>query len=409
METTLLNFRVSFLRQRIFVWIALFFLSWSCLPTMSYAQQPTATIRIISEMVLVNGQQQEIGTVLRAGDVIETQAGASVVLELSDGSILEIGENTQVNLAELSQTATNARISRIKLLWGWMRAQLSPGHQQLGAAFQIDTPNAVIGVKFSQPDVEVSYNPSRQETIALAHTMQLMAKNVLTNEEVLVPIGSTVIIVGTIIKVIGGLITIVEASEAGSVDVATTETGMTTDTVDAETVLSDTTAETGLRKGTMVALGAGVVAAGGIAVIVTNADNGSSSNSGEENVFSGVFKLEQVQDQGCDSSSGEYRCTLRTEDIVTLTQSGDTITGNGVGIGIVEGCCTANSTYDVTGTVQGSTATITVGAYDFGCVGTIDCSYNDYQNAFTAPANLLDNGNILRIGDSVDFLDLIRQ
>ena len=136
MNKTSINLLFVF-RHRLFVWMVLFFLSWSCLPAVSLAQQPTATMSAVSGTVLVNGQQQAQGTVLNAGDVIETQAGASVVLALSDGSVLEVGEKTQVDLAELSQTATRARVSRIKLMWGWMRAKLSPGHQNAGSSFHV--------------------------------------------------------------------------------------------------------------------------------------------------------------------------------------------------------------------------------------------------------------------------------
>lgn len=261
MEKTVVNLRISMFRHRVCVWIVLFFLLWSFLPAVSMAQQPTATMSAVSGTVLVNGQKPGTGTVLRAGDVIETQAGASVVLELSDGTLLELGENTKIDLADLAQTATGARVSLVKLMWGWVRAKLSSNHQHVGSSFDIETPNALVGVKFSEPDIEVSYNPESVETVGIAHTVELLAKNLLTDEEVLVPVGSTVIIVGLTIKIVAGILTLTAASEAaGATAVAETETAAVG------------TASTGMTTGTKVALGvAAVAAAGGVAVAVVPA------------------------------------------------------------------------------------------------------------------------------------------
>jgi hypothetical protein len=145
--------------RKLVIVIIFFCVSTFYFPFEGVAQQPTATIRALKGTVLVNGQPQGEGTVLRAQDIIETQAGSSLVLELSDGSQLELGENTQVDIAELSQTATGARRSRVKLAWGWIRARLSPGHQKEGSSFDVETPNALAGVKFSDPWFEVSYDP----------------------------------------------------------------------------------------------------------------------------------------------------------------------------------------------------------------------------------------------------------
>ena len=263
---------VSGFRHRLFVWIALFFFGCSYLPAVSLAQQPTATLTTVSGTVLVNGQQQTQGTVLNVGDLLETQVGASAVVTLSDGSTLEIGEQTQVDLAELRQTATQARVSRIKLMWGWVRARLSPGHQEVGSSFDIETPNAVIGVKFSQPDVEVSYNPSQQETIGIAHTVELIALNLLTNEQIVVPVGSSVVIIGLLMKVIAGTSV---AAIAAEIDAAEASAATL------ETTAADTATGTGIGKGTMIAIGVGVAAAaGGVAAVVASSgdDNGGGSD-----------------------------------------------------------------------------------------------------------------------------------
>jgi hypothetical protein len=151
-------FRLSAFRNYGIVWMLLVIFFFSCVPSVTRAQQPTATISALSGTVLVNGQAGNTGVVLSAGDVIETQAGASLVLAFSDGSQLELGEKTKVDMTVLSETVTGARVSRIKLMWGRIRAKLSSNHQYVGSSFDIETPNALVGVKFSQPDVEVSYD-----------------------------------------------------------------------------------------------------------------------------------------------------------------------------------------------------------------------------------------------------------
>jgi hypothetical protein len=277
MYKTLSNFSVSHLRSRVLVWTLLAILTWSFVPSVSLAQQPTATISALSGTVLVNGQEAGKGTVLSAGDVIETQVGASVVLELSDGSLLELGENTKVDIAELSQTATGARVSYVKLLWGRIRAMLSPDHQQAGSAFDISTPNALVGVKFSQPDVEVSYDPAKQETIALALTVALAVKNLITDEEKIIPIGSMAIITALGIKVMAG---------------AAVATGV----IGAE-------AAAGMSTATKVAIGAGAVAAagGGVVAIAASSGNGGDSDTAESTGdLSGIWALDaQGVSQGC--------------------------------------------------------------------------------------------------------------
>lgn len=257
MWNTSSHFSISCFRHHVFIWIMLIVLSVSLLPSLSFAQQPIATIQTLSGMVLVSGQATKAGTVLKAGDTIEVQVGGTVTLMLSDGSTLHIGGNTQITLADLTQTATGARVSRLKLLWGRVRAVLSPGHQAAGSAFDIETPNALIGVKFSQPDVEVSYNPEKLETVGIAHTVELIATNLLTSEKISVPVGSSVIIIGLIMKIATGTTTAAIAAQTGTTTATTSE---------AETTTTGATA----GKSTMIAIGVGAaVAIGGAAASAT--------------------------------------------------------------------------------------------------------------------------------------------
>jgi len=325
-KKTSFHVRVSSFRRRVGVWMLLTVFSCSFLPSLGVAQQSTATISALSGNVLVNGQKQDKGTVLSAGDVIETQAGASLVLALSDGSQLELGENTKVDIAVLSQTAIGARVSRIKLLWGWIRAKLSPGHQQAGSSFNIETPNALVGVKFSEPDIEVSYNLESVETVGIAHTVELMAKNLLTDEEVLVPVGSTVIITATTIKIVAGIVGAIGTSGTSSTSASSTGTG------------SSSTGSSGMGTGTKVALGIGAAAAaaGGIVAIVTNAGTDNSSSAS----FTGTF----VADERI-GSIGERRIA-----VINLTQNGTEVTGSMTQSAECS-CCTASCTVPITGTV----------------------------------------------------------
>ena len=122
---------------------------------------------------------------LKAGDVIQTRPGAEVELTLSDGSIVSIGEKTELDIAMLGlEPETKVRTSRLKLLYGHLRAFLSPGHQEEGSSFTVETPNAQVEVKFSEPDVEVSYDPETQTTIARAYTVDISVINTLTEAEV---------------------------------------------------------------------------------------------------------------------------------------------------------------------------------------------------------------------------------
>jgi hypothetical protein len=286
MGRTRKNCYTSLLRHHVLVWSVLCFLIHALFPAMILAQQPTVILSAVSGSVLVNGQTEGEGALLQAGDTIETAEGSSVVLQFSDGSSLEIGENTKLALDELSQTAANARISQIKLIWGWIRGKLSPGHQEEGSSFDIETPNALIGVKFSQPDIEVSYNPSTQETIGIAHTVELIAKNLLTDEELLVPVGSTVIVVGTTIKIVAGILSIVGTSEATTGAATATEQAGTAGSGSATTGQTGSPSS-GMGTGTKVLLGVGAAAAvgGGVAlgIIAANAEEETPAS------FTGTF------------------------------------------------------------------------------------------------------------------------
>ncbi len=174
----------------------------------SYAQQPTVVIEAFEGTVLVafqgqNPQPATIGDVLQAGDIIETNADSRVELGLSEGSQLKLGPKTKIDIAVLEQRpATNARQSRIKLLYGRLRAFLAPGHQKDGSTFTVETPNAAAGVKFSHPELDVLYDPGTKTTIVKTYTVEVSVVNLVSKAEITaIPKGHQAVIKGSFILV----------------------------------------------------------------------------------------------------------------------------------------------------------------------------------------------------------------
>jgi hypothetical protein len=136
-------------------------------------------------MVSLQGQAPRVaamGDVLRAGDVMTTLAGAEAVLTFSEGSELHLGEKTKIDIATLTQSRGGARKSSVKLQNGRVRAFLSPGQQKDGSTFTVETPNATAGVRFSHPDVEITYDPEIRKTVILAYTVSVAVRNLVTKE-----------------------------------------------------------------------------------------------------------------------------------------------------------------------------------------------------------------------------------
>jgi len=358
---------------------------------------PTATISALKGTVLVNDQEQKEGIILIAGDIIEAQAGAEVTLTLSDGSVIQLGENTKIGIDVLLQfPETGARKSRLKLLYGRIRTFLSFEHQKEGSSFTMETPNARIDATFSEPDIEVSYNQEKVETVGIAHTVELMAKNLLTDEKVLVPVGSTVIITSTTMKVIAG------TAAAGTIAAESMKTESTeTEPISAETTAGKAAA--GISKGTMIAIGVGAAAAlgGGIALAASGGDDDNDDGIDWNNPFTGTF-TEHVQlgTTYFDSETWTYR----------LTQQGTSVVGTFEGevIGIAP-CVCQNCIVPVTGTVNDLSVVLTT--TDCKCLCT-DCitPRGEWMSGVTfvggsAIATLEENGRILRVEER----DYIRQ
>ncbi len=157
---------------------------------------PTATLSGMTGSVFGTTAQEgrfaaEVGTILQGGDAIETLVQSSASLSLSEGSTIALGENTKMEIAMLIRDqVTTARRSRVKLLAGHMRAELSAGHQDDGAAFSVETPNTLASVKFSRPVIEVTYDPLTDTTTIDAYTVDVVVTNLRTMRTYTIPAGS---------------------------------------------------------------------------------------------------------------------------------------------------------------------------------------------------------------------------
>ena len=107
----------------------------------SHAQAPTATITQLtgSAVAVIGGTEvkAELDMVLTEGDTLETKTGAEATLTLSDGSTIQVRTNTRLTLDLLLYMPEQARQSRLKLLYGRVRAFLSAGHQREGSKFDL--------------------------------------------------------------------------------------------------------------------------------------------------------------------------------------------------------------------------------------------------------------------------------
>jgi hypothetical protein len=176
------------------------------LSSVSSARPLTATITDLKGQVRlygrigspVIGSTVKVGEALRADDTIQTQDGAAATLTLSDGSILQLSENTQINIVALVlEPATRARKSQLKLLRGHMRATLSPEPQKHGSSFTIKTPNALAETESFRKAfsvIEASYNPTTETSLFKAYTGELIITNYFTREVNQVPEGNQAIV-----------------------------------------------------------------------------------------------------------------------------------------------------------------------------------------------------------------------
>ncbi len=190
----------NIVRYSALIIVTILILFWGGVTELAAQEEPTAIITALKGTVLVSIQGREAisaqtGMILRAGDRIETQIGAEAVLTLSDDSELQLGENAKMDIEILAQNvSTKARKSRLKLWWGKVRSVLSSDHQAEGSSFSVETPNALAGVKFSQPVVDVTYNPETDQTTIDAFTVDVVVTNLRTLRKELIPKGRQAVV-----------------------------------------------------------------------------------------------------------------------------------------------------------------------------------------------------------------------
>ncbi|HYZ89235.1 MAG TPA: FecR domain-containing protein, partial [Myxococcales bacterium] len=116
--------------------------------------QRTMTATVVDGAVILqraDGTVQTLrsGTLLREGDVLQTGADSRVEMALSDGSTLRLGENAkfEVRVSPPSGKVFSARL--------WLGAVWAQVHKLLqDEAFQVETENAVAGVRGTEFTVE---------------------------------------------------------------------------------------------------------------------------------------------------------------------------------------------------------------------------------------------------------------
>lgn len=111
------------------------------------------------------GETLKLAEPLHAGDRIKTGANGRVVMVLSDGTRLNVNDNTDITLrAKNSEGKTSPRgIASIKIVLGELWAKVTKRHSQL----EFDTPGAVAAVKGTEPGFIVSGGPNPSTCIYL--------------------------------------------------------------------------------------------------------------------------------------------------------------------------------------------------------------------------------------------------
>ena len=343
-----------------------------CISSVSFARQTTAKISSLSGDVRVsmlgqNDTSATFNTVLSQGDAIQTLAGATAILTFSEGSRLELGEHTTIYLAVLERNPrTGAPASQIYLLWGKIRAELTPKYQKKGSMFRVETVNAMV-TPSSQSNVEILYNWQTDTTIALAHTAPLEINNLLSGEKILLSAGNSGIVQGQTLEFRAGSIlqTVQSTSSPNNRQIrqllytfnttrrtqdllrylplktpqevlpSPRETAQILGTPD---ISLSPTSTSGVSERTIRIGSAAIVGGGLLAIAILSGDDDTKAPS-----FTGTFVWEGFDPALDDSFQSTYT--------FHLTQEEDLI--NGEFIQTTSGCCTATSQSTVLGSLLG--------------------------------------------------------
>ena len=398
------------------------------------AQQPQAAIQTFSGDVMVSklGRPDSPAvrnTVLSQGDAIQVHAGAAAVIELSDGSTIELGEQTMAYFAVLEQSR-KARATHLYLLWGRIRTVLTPAHQKKGSSFQVETLNALVNLTFSAPDVEIIYRPETDATIAVAHTVDVSLTNLATGQTKMITRGHAGIAQGQSVEeqdnmmqslqnTPGFLPQFYERQPIRELLQTFHETRRERELLrhfrpgvipmppqvvmprpEPITPLPEVTQPVLLSKGktsspgldkTKIAIGIGGLAAvvgTGVLIANLNDDNDDDNNDSDAVSFTGVFEKEMFE-------SGRTQM-MRFE----LLQTDTTITGNRMHTLSIPDCGAIEYTVSATGIVAGNTAMLSYPAYHDE-TNILECpddsEYSISTEGGTCQAELGENGSVLRL------------
>lgn len=114
-----------------------------------------------------------VNDALNAGDVIKTHTGGRLVLGLTDGSQAVIGENTTVEIKDLSQSP--------RTIFNVMRGKTRVKIEKVGGRpnpYRVNTPTAVIAVRGTLFDVIVK----EKQTQVFVHEGEVAVSNLLKLE-----------------------------------------------------------------------------------------------------------------------------------------------------------------------------------------------------------------------------------
>ncbi len=114
---------------------------------------------------------------LNAGDVIKTHIGGRLVLGLTDGSQAVIGENTTVEIKDLSQSP--------RTIFNVLRGKTRVKIEKVGGRpnpYRVNTPTAVIAVRGTLFDVIVK----EKETQVFVHEGEVAVSNLLTPDQTII-------------------------------------------------------------------------------------------------------------------------------------------------------------------------------------------------------------------------------
>ena len=126
-------------------------MSWLLLAALISAPAVEAmTATLVEGTVTAGGVPIQAGAILKPGDTVETKADSRVEIALPGGSLLRVGESSQLTLSEVSA----GRRFSARLLLGNLWAKV---HKLLASeTFSIETENAVAGVRGTEFRVEVA-------------------------------------------------------------------------------------------------------------------------------------------------------------------------------------------------------------------------------------------------------------